>query len=466
MKKLFLFSSLYLLATFLMAQDQLSPILFIYDASGSMWGQIDGKTKKEIAAEVLRETVTSLPDDQNIGLIAYGHRKKGDCEDIESLADLNNNDKSVVTKAVAEINPKGKTPLARSAGMAINSLKESKTRATIILITDGIESCDGDLCAVVRNAKAKGIDFKMHIVGFGLKEGEKEQLQCAANVGDGKYYDADNTAGLGDVLMDATRQTVDKPAGNFTVYAVKNGEPVDAWVRVYSASSKKEITADRTYRDTAAMYLPQGSYQVVVKALENTDVDALEIAIEIEEGEKRHENLSFDSGMIKVLVNNNEEAWDATVRVVNPETSKQVSGGRTYGKALELEVNPGKYDINILILRVKGTAVKHTITDVLVKPNETTSISHKFQSGIALVGVKTTDGALIDATVNFYEESTGKNVAGSRTYTSSGNNPREFILNPGIYNVKVQTLGAHAGHKETFKLEVVAGETVQKTLTY
>ncbi len=53
-----------------------SPIVFIYDASGSMWGQLDGKTKMEIAAEVLTNSVNSLPENQNIGLVSYGHRKR------------------------------------------------------------------------------------------------------------------------------------------------------------------------------------------------------------------------------------------------------------------------------------------------------------------------------------------------------------------------------------------------------
>ena len=166
-------------------EEQPSPILFIYDASGSMWGQLDGKTKKEIASEVLATTVGNLPEDQNVGLIAYGHRNKSDCNDIEYLVALTNNSKAKVTGAVKAINPIGRTPLARSATMAIESLKKSNTKATIILITDGIESCDGDLCKVISDAKANGIDFKLHIVGFGLKEGEKKQLKCAAKAGDG-----------------------------------------------------------------------------------------------------------------------------------------------------------------------------------------------------------------------------------------------------------------------------------------
>ncbi len=56
-------------------ETPLSPILFIYDASGSMWGKLQDKTKKEIASKVLSTSVNNLPDNQNVGLIAYGHRK-------------------------------------------------------------------------------------------------------------------------------------------------------------------------------------------------------------------------------------------------------------------------------------------------------------------------------------------------------------------------------------------------------
>ncbi|HRI85642.1 MAG TPA: hypothetical protein PK536_09385 [Ignavibacteria bacterium] len=63
--------------------DSPSPIIFIYDASGSMWDQISGKSKMEIASEVLKNSVNGLPENQRIGLVAYGHRTKGDCEDVE-----------------------------------------------------------------------------------------------------------------------------------------------------------------------------------------------------------------------------------------------------------------------------------------------------------------------------------------------------------------------------------------------
>ncbi|MCB0644702.1 MAG: VWA domain-containing protein, partial [Phaeodactylibacter sp.] len=380
----FLLTALFLCSlVYAKAQGSNSPILFIYDASGSMWGELAGKTKKEIASDVLASTVGKLPENQPIGLIAYGHRTKGDCDDIEYLVELSNRSKTNITKAVEGINPIGKTPLARSATMAINSLKANQTKATLILITDGIESCDGDLCKVVAEAKASGIDFKLHIVGFGLKDGEKEQLKCAAKAGDGNYYDAMDAAALNDGLTEATTQTVDKPAANFSVYALKNGQPVDAWVRPTNTATKKELDGARTYRDTARVYLPAGKYEIEVKPLEDSDIPATTILVELKEGEVKHQDVSFDGGKLEVSTTNNGEPWDAMVKVLDKTTGKVVSSTRTYARSKQMEVPAGHYKVTYQALTIEGIDINFEVADVEVKPATTTPISHNFKSGIA-----------------------------------------------------------------------------------
>lgn len=89
------------------AQDKKlpSPIIFIYDASGSMWGQMQGKTKMEIVADVLTISVNNLPENQKIGFVAYGHRKKGDCKDVEFLVDVESGTKSKVSQSIKGIKP-------------------------------------------------------------------------------------------------------------------------------------------------------------------------------------------------------------------------------------------------------------------------------------------------------------------------------------------------------------------------
>ena len=468
--KHFLLFTLLLIFNPLFAQEQNSdpsPIIFIFDASGSMWGEMQGKTKIEIARKVLSESVEKLPEEQHIGLVAYGHRTKGDCKDVAFLVDTDAKQKNAVVDALTGIKPLGKTPLAYSAELVIDDLRKKQAKATIILITDGIESCDGDLCEVVKKAKAEGIDFRLHIIGFGLKEGEAEALKCAAKEGEGKYFPADNADELSDVINTTTEETVDEPAGTFSVYAIKNGEPIDAWFRAYKVGTKDEIDVTRTYGDTSLLALPAGKYDIEVRALGGSDVVPIYLYGEESFSDSIvHKTVSFDAGTIEVSTSNNMEGWDATVKIIPhgaPANTRSVSGGRTYGRPTKYEVNPGVYDVYVKALRIKGSVIEHKIEQVTVIGGETVPAKHDFKSGIAKIGVKTAT-ELVDATVNFKDLETGKSVAGSRTYTSESSNPKEFILTPGNYEVKINTLGKHKGTSKVFKIEVKTGATVEKII--
>ncbi|GJM34213.1 MAG: hypothetical protein DHS20C18_32140 [Saprospiraceae bacterium] len=468
MKRLVILFCTFCIIFQLNAQDQQtpSPIIFIYDASGSMWGQIDGKTKMQIATDVLSTSVNNLPENQKIGLVAYGHREKGDCKDVEFLVDVATGTRSQINQSLTKIKPLGKTPLAYSATQVIGKLRDAKMKATVILVTDGIESCDGDICEVVKAAKAEGIDFRMHIIGFGLKAGETEQLKCAAEAGDGKYYDAADAGGLGDVLNEATTATVDEPAANFSVYATKNGKAVDAYVRAFKPGTKASINGLRTYGDTTLMYLPPGNYDLEARALENSDVAGITIPnVKIVADQITHQNISFDGGKISVITLNNGEGWDAVVKIFAKGNAKSVAGGRTYGKVDEYEVNPGVYDVEVAALIIEGVATSHKYENVEVKANGNTEVKHNFKSGIAMIGAKSASG-LVDAVVKVIEVNTKKNVASGRTYTRETNNPKKFTLNPGTYEVTLVALGDHKGKKETYTLVVKAGETMEKMTTF
>ena len=63
-------------------------LYFIFDASGSMWEQVDGKPRIEIAKETLSSLIDQTPADIRSGVTAYGHRRKFDCADIEEVAPL------------------------------------------------------------------------------------------------------------------------------------------------------------------------------------------------------------------------------------------------------------------------------------------------------------------------------------------------------------------------------------------
>ena len=108
MKKLFL--SLILIITAVFATESPRAVI-IFDASGSMWGQIDGKPKIEIARDALKNVVNEWNPKVELGLTVYGHRKKGDCNDIEALIPVGKIDKRELYQPFLQSSQKGKPQL-------------------------------------------------------------------------------------------------------------------------------------------------------------------------------------------------------------------------------------------------------------------------------------------------------------------------------------------------------------------
>jgi len=174
--------------------------IIVLDASGSMWGQIGGKPKLEIARETLRTVLKSIPADMELGLIAYGHREKGSCEDIELVVPPATGTAATIIDAAEKMRFLGKTPLTAAVRQAAESLRFTEEKSTVILITDGLETCNADPCALATELEQGGVDFTAHVVGFGLSEEEGRQVACLAENTGGKYLPAADAGQLTDAL--------------------------------------------------------------------------------------------------------------------------------------------------------------------------------------------------------------------------------------------------------------------------
>jgi len=185
------------LATPVLAQSRAADAILILDASGSMWGQVEGQTKIVAARKAVDTILARWKPGDRLGLMAYGHRAKGECRDIELVVPVGPVDAAAIKGAVQRLNPRGKTPIAASLREAAGLLKHTENKATVILVSDGIETCDPDPCAVAAGLKKAGIGFTAHVVGFDVTDPlAKAQLQCIARATGGVYLDARNAAGL------------------------------------------------------------------------------------------------------------------------------------------------------------------------------------------------------------------------------------------------------------------------------
>ena len=128
-----------LLLTFTTSAHAESPAIhYILDASGSMWGRVDGEVKMQVAKNVMSALLGEMPAGVESGLTVYGHRKKGDCTDIEEIIPTGPTDKSSVLSKISPLIPKGKKPIAESIVITAEHLKSSEGDTTIVLVSDGI----------------------------------------------------------------------------------------------------------------------------------------------------------------------------------------------------------------------------------------------------------------------------------------------------------------------------------------
>lgn len=168
-----------------------SRILFIFDASNSMAGQWDGARKIDMARDVLFETVDSLEKMPKVemALRVYGHQSPvppQDCSDTKLEVPFSPSNAFLIKEKLKFINPKGTTPIAHSLELAPDDFPQcGDCRNIVVIITDGIEACDGDPCRVSQSLQKKGVILRPFVIGIGNDPGFKETFKCI-----GEYFDA------------------------------------------------------------------------------------------------------------------------------------------------------------------------------------------------------------------------------------------------------------------------------------
>ncbi len=447
-------------------------LLFIFDASGSMWGKIENSTKIEVARETMGKLSNKIAADSKVGLIAYGHKSATDCNDIETLLPLGNFNKEQFNGKIKMLNPKGKTPIAKSINHALSLIKEIKDPVTIILVSDGLETCEGNACETVRNARTAGIKLTMHVVGFGISEKDLSPLECTAQAGGGQYFAASNA----EELVAALEQTVkDIPAGDayLSVKTTLEGKLKDASVRVFKKGESGETISGRTYEgketNPRILQLQAGTYDVEIMPIAIRGYSPIRIPdLVIPAHDTLFKEIEFEQGELEILITRNGELSDATIQIFPAGSDKLTASTRSYNKAAtnpaKIKIPPGVYDIVFSSVEISGRP-EIKITRKELGSSSNLKFNHNFESGELSIEARQ-GGQLVDATVSITDTKTGKNVGAGRTYQTAQNNPKKFILEPGNYKVELSPVKPAGLARKTITVDVIGKALVAKTVDW
>lgn len=302
------------------SNKQKTRILFIFDASMSMSDKWENEQKFVKARQLMFELLDSLENlqkEQNleVALRVYGHQSPvppQDCHDSKLEISFAERTIPLIRDRLMTIVPKGTTPIAYSLTKCEEDFPDISSRNIVILITDGIEMCNGDPCEISASLQKKGVSLKPYIIGIAVEPSQADLLACMGN-----YFDAANEGQFRQAI-----KTIVAQVSNFTAVKVnlldsnnlatetnvvmsfhdsksgavrynymhtmnENGQPDTIFLDVLSKYNLKvhtvppvflnDITITEGYLNEISLPAPQGTLVVDVKGsdIENTEIQYL-----------------------------------------------------------------------------------------------------------------------------------------------------------------------------------------------
>ena len=424
-------------------------ILFLLDGSGSMLARWGHTNRISVAKKVLAETVDSLVVNENLELAlrVYGHQypkylKR--CNDSKLEVPFGTGNQQAIKNKLRDIQPKGVTPIAYSLEQAANDFPKDEARNIIIIITDGIESCEGDPCAVSLELQKKNIFLKPFIIGIGMDKKYEDAFGCM-----GSFYDASNISNFRKALTNVLYQSLEKTTVSVELLDGEGRPRVTdinvSFINSFTGHSAFEFVhyRDAFGRPDTVEVDPVLVYDVVVNTIPPV----------------RRENVAFIPGKHNVL---RIPAPQGSVQVIQPGYTEYQEGVQVLikdpedGKLLtyfsvpgSVKLLTGEYDAEILTLPKSNFHFN-------VEENKTRMITLE-QPGVVNL-IATSKG--ITSLYRIRDDGTQMWI-----YNVDGNKLRNTItLQPGIYKVvfrSVLAMGSKYTKIRTFKITGGASLNIQ-----
>lgn len=193
------------------AQEQrscLEDAMIVFDASKSMAasdGDNAGLRRMDSVRGALAKVLPRVTPERRIGLMSYGPGESSDaCSNVTLDLPPAPGAAEAIMARVNALQPEGRTPLTAAVRMAAETLAYWRSPVTIVLITDGEESCKGDPCALARELKADGVRVTVHTISYKIKDSLGSNgifhAQCLSDTTGGLYVATETLDELVDAL--------------------------------------------------------------------------------------------------------------------------------------------------------------------------------------------------------------------------------------------------------------------------
>ncbi len=398
----------------------LTRILFVFDASQSMFGRWQSDMKINIARRLLSNLLDSLKsvDNLKLALRAYGSQYNYPpqvCNDTKLIVPFGEDNALNIKKKLKTLTPKGTTPIAYALEQAGSDFPPCENcRNIIILITDGLEECNGDPCAVSHELQKKGVVLKPFIIGIGRNFADA--FDCV-----GTYYDAANEEDFSKALNVVISQALNSTTAQVNLLD-QYGKSTETNVTMtfydnFSGLIKYNFVHTMNYKgmpDTLVID-PLLAYDVVIQTIPPKNLDSVTLT----PGKHTIIALETPQGTLELKINSRDKSVRDLKCIVRQNGSMQTLNVQYFGTSEKYITS--LYDLEVL------TLPRIYIDDVEIKQSHTTTIEIPLP-GIAIINKKTSGYGGI------YLEKENK-LEWVYNFRDNASQRETIVLQPGTYKV-------------------------------
>ncbi len=453
--------------------------MFIVDASASMSQPLGSMTKLEAVRDAVSTVETMWDPTIEVGLMVFGHRRRVDCTDIETLI----SPVSLVTgaaplsQALKGINPQGLTPISEAVMQAAVTLGYTNRPAAIVLICDGIDTCGGNPREAVLELLRKAADLRIHLVAVEMRADEIEVLKPLATETRGRIYPVTTRDELIEALCEIAiepfgfaqnQAAVDQPksapatpssgSGAAGVLELNTMSAIDGWplTAVYFIRRKNDFADELSVKPGAGprFYLEPGKYTVEAK----WGPAKAQSEIEVASGETVKHTFVLAAGTLKLTAKLSEDS--STVRAVfhiyqTPEREGDRMNLLTTSRTGNVQLPAGEY-----LIEAEWGGVPAELERVEVFADEIVEKTIFIPAGVLKIEARMApDGEIIRPSYSIVPQKR-EGESPSQSVASGAMSPAGFRLPAGQYTVTAEWGNVTA----TMDVEVRAGQITEKKL--
>jgi len=421
-------------------------IVLILDASGSMSAPFaaSSSTKYEVlrkaVGEVMFEFIQQQKDfPRNIAIRVFGSESPadlGDCNDTKLLLPMGEPVLEAIEKTLSAIEPKGMSPLSVALEKSLSDFPAVKEEdRVIVLLSDGGDNCGADACAAAKKIDTSAQGYIINTVAFDIAQQDREQLECIAQSGGGKFFLARNESELRSALSDAVNSTVPY---NLKLSAKAGATPIPFRLKVFRAGTQSVVKQDESM-GTKLLNLPAGTYDLLIEYYASPEMSKpskMLKGVEIIETTKVEQTVNFDLGQANFLALDNDGRPVAAKLEIIPLGPDGPSGPPAIldieAQSTPVFLTPQSYDIMANLAEVTPEGFSINEKNVAVTLGESKDVTFRFQKGSLLLTGVTTQEEKISFVYQVYKAGRPDLPIANGAFDSSGGT---VLLPPGTYEI-------------------------------